>query len=196
MSETPESITVWFEQLRRGDAEAAAKLWDRFFDRLVIASRAQMRNANRRVADEEDIAAGVMAALCVCADRGKLPMIDDRESLWRLLLAWTRHDIADHVRADRRIKRGGGDVRGESVFGSGEGIGGVADHNVAPDLLVQIQEQYQQLLDTLPDDLLRTIAIRKMEGYRTPEIAAELGVTPRTIQRKLDLIRAHWRVRG
>lgn len=194
MTDSPETITVWFEQLRRGDPDAAAKLWDRFFDRLVIASRAQMRNANRRVADEEDIAAGVMAALCVCADRGKLPMIDDRESLWRMLLAWTRHDIADQIRDDRRIKRGGGHVRGESVFESGEGIGGVADQVVEPELLVQIQEQYQKLLDTLPDDLLRTIAIRKLEGYRTPEIAAELGVTPRTIQRKLDLIRAHWRV--
>lgn len=193
MNESPESITVWFEQLRRGDPEAAARLWDRFFDRLVAASRAEMQNANRRVADEEDIAAGVMAALCACANRGKLPMIENRDSLWRLLLSWTRHDIADHVRADRRIKRGGGNVRGDSVFGSSDGLHAIADQVATPEMLLQMQEQYSALLAKLPDPILRSIAVAKMEGHSSEDIAEELGVTPRTVQRKLELIRGHWR---
>lgn len=193
-SDSPESITFWFEQLRRGNPDAAAKLWDRFFDRLVAASRAEMQNTNRRVADEEDIAAGVMAALCACADRGKLPMIDDRESLWRLLLTWTRHDIADHVRAERRIKRGGGNVRGNSAFGSMEGIERIADQTPAPEVLVQMQEQYASLLAKLPNLMLQRIAVAKMEGHSTEDIAQAMGVTTRTIQRKLELIRDCWRL--
>lgn len=194
MSDSPESITYWFEQLRRGNPDAAAKLWDRFFDRLVAASRAEMQNTNRRVADEEDIAAGVMAALCACADRGKLPMIDDRKSLWRLLLTWTRHDIADHVRAQRRIKRGGGNVRGDSALGSMEGFDKIADQTPSPELLMQMQEQYVSLLAKLPDAVLQKIAVAKMEGHSTDEIALSLGVATRTIQRKLELIRDCWRI--
>ena len=35
----------------------------------------------------------------------------------------------------------------------------------------------------------RTIAVSRMEGYTTEEIAAKLRRTPRTVERKLDLIR-------
>jgi len=192
MNDAPQSITVWFEQLRRGNPDAAARLWDGFFHRLVVFARSEMKGANRRVADEEDIAAGVMAALCSCADRGKLPSIENRDSLWRLLLTWTRHDIADHVRADRRIKRGGGNVRGDSVFGSTEVLAALAAQVAAPETLAQMQEQYQALLDKLPDPVLRTIAMRIMDGYSSQDIATMLAVSPRTVQRKLELIRVHW----
>ncbi len=187
---TPESINVWFEQLRQGDPEAAAKLWTRFFTRLVHLARTEMRTANRRVADEEDIAIGVMAALCRCADVCQLPSVDDRESLWRMLLTWTRHDIADHVRADRRLKRGGGRLRGDSVFENGWDID---DNSLAdPALLMELNEQYLTLLGKLPNETFRTIAVQKMEGQDNSEIAKNLGVTVRTIQRKLELIREFW----
>jgi DNA-binding CsgD family transcriptional regulator len=39
---------------------------------------------------------------------------------------------------------------------------------------------------------LRTIALRKMEGYTTEEIAQELACTPRTVFRKLGIIRGLW----
>ena len=39
---------------------------------------------------------------------------------------------------------------------------------------------------------LRTIAAWKMEGYTTEEIAAKLRRAPRTVERKLDLIRQRW----
>jgi hypothetical protein len=42
------------------------------------------------------------------------------------------------------------------------------------------------------DRNLRTIAVWKMEGYTTEEIAAKLRLAPRTIESKLDLIRRRW----
>jgi len=36
------------------------------------------------------------------------------------------------------------------------------------------------------------VATWRMEGYATEEIAARLGCTTRTVQRKLDLIRRAW----
>ena len=39
---------------------------------------------------------------------------------------------------------------------------------------------------------LKTVALRKLEGYDVQEIAAELGASTRTVERKLRLIRAIW----
>ncbi|WP_197454147.1 ECF-type sigma factor [Stieleria varia] len=193
MATEPQSITVLFDNLRQGHADAAERLWNRFFDSLVRFAREQMSGANRRVADEEDIATGVMTALCARADRGTLPEIDNRTDLWHMLLAWTRHDIIDHVRRDQRIKRGSGKVRGDSVFDrDGVRLESLLSHNASPDILLEMEEQYQRLLNRLPDPVLRTIALEKMNGTTNVELANHLGIAVRTIERKLDLIRRHW----
>ena len=48
------------------------------------------------------------------------------------------------------------------------------------------------MLDRLSDSILRTIAVWKMEGYTTEEIATKLGCVPRTVERKLQVIRRLW----
>lgn len=187
------SITYWFDQLQLGDANAASELWDRFFGRLVRYARGQMGAANRRVADEEDIAAGVMAALCHCADQDRLPQIENRDDLWRMLLTWTRHDITDQVRAENRLKRGGGKVRGDSVFElSHEGLDKICSEAEPADVLLELNEQCHVLLSKLETEILRTIAKKKLHGYSNEEIASLLDVSPRTIERKLNLIRSRW----
>ncbi|MFK8112462.1 MAG: ECF-type sigma factor, partial [Rubripirellula sp.] len=195
MTESPESITVWFEQLREGDPNAAEKLWSRFFDRLVGVAREQLATANRRMADEEDIAIGVMAALCQCADRGKLPSIENRNDLWRLLVKWTQHDVIDHVRNSKRAKRGSNAVWGDSIFAEADREGGFdvfADLVATPSVLLEMDEQFRLLLDRLPDAKLKQLALRKMEGFTNEELAEQAGVSPRTIERKLKLIRDFW----
>jgi DNA-directed RNA polymerase specialized sigma24 family protein len=44
----------------------------------------------------------------------------------------------------------------------------------------------------LPNDMLRSVAIAKMNGFKNGEIAGQLGVQTRTIDRKLRLIRECW----
>jgi DNA-directed RNA polymerase specialized sigma24 family protein len=48
------------------------------------------------------------------------------------------------------------------------------------------------LLERLEDPQLRSIALWKMEGYSTDEIADKLGCVPRTVERRLALIRTLW----
>ena len=45
----------------------------------------------------------------------------------------------------------------------------------------------------LGNPTLRTIALRKLEGHTSEEIAAQLGISARTVDRKLELIREVWR---
>jgi DNA-directed RNA polymerase specialized sigma24 family protein len=48
------------------------------------------------------------------------------------------------------------------------------------------------LLDLLNDSELRQIAVWKMEGYTSDEIAQKLQCVTRTVERKLRLIRKLW----
>jgi len=55
-----------------------------------------------------------------------------------------------------------------------------------------LEEEQNRLLSMLRDDVLRSIAIWKLEGFTHEEIADKLGVTPRTVIRKINLIRETW----
>ena len=120
----PESITLSYEMLRQGNNAAAKQIWTRFFDRLVNVARHEMQTANRRVADEEDVASIVLASLCSQAEKGQLPDILNRDDLWRMLLVRLRNEVVDHVRSDTRAKRGSGKVRGDSIWEQTLGLDG------------------------------------------------------------------------
>jgi len=48
------------------------------------------------------------------------------------------------------------------------------------------------LLEQLPDEALRQVALWKLEGYSNAEIAAKLACIERTVERKLARIRRIW----
>jgi DNA-directed RNA polymerase specialized sigma24 family protein len=52
------------------------------------------------------------------------------------------------------------------------------------------------LLEALPTDELRRLAVAKLEGRTNEEIARGLGRSVSTIERKLQVIRAVWRDAG
>ena len=61
-----------------------------------------------------------------------------------------------------------------------------------PEFAAMIAEEFRSLLDRLGDDQLRRIALDRMEGYTSDEIAERLGCARRTVARRLDLIRQLW----
>jgi DNA-directed RNA polymerase specialized sigma24 family protein len=58
--------------------------------------------------------------------------------------------------------------------------------------VVRFSADFERVLGRLKDGVLKTIALRKLEGYGVQEIASELDASTRTIERKLRLIRAIW----
>lgn len=188
------SVTQWLEALKRGDQSAAAALWQRYFDRLVRLAQAKLGPAHRRVADEEDVALSVFRCLCDGASRGLFTELTDRDELWRLLATMTLNKVIDQKRRAGGQKRGSGAVRGDSVF---EGLeGGGLDQFLAdeptPETLVILADEHERLLIALGDETLRQIALSKMQGFTNEEIAEQLGVTCRSIERKLQRIRTRW----
>jgi DNA-directed RNA polymerase specialized sigma24 family protein len=193
---TEDPVTLWIGQLKRGDPAAAQKLWEGYFHRLVGLARAKLRGASRRAADEEDVALSAFDSFCRGTGRGQFLRLGNREDLWQLLALITARKAADLIQHDRRQKRGGGHVLGESALlgpdEAGAGLDRAVDPAPAPDFATQMAEECRRLLDRLDDDDLRAVALWKMEGRTAEEIADLLGCVPRTVERKLRLIRNIW----
>lgn len=189
------SVSRLLEGFKVGDDAAVRSLWERYCDRLVRLARQKLRNTARRVADEEDIALSAFHSLCQGARRGRFPLLSDRDGLWGLLVFITAQKAADWVVHERRQKRGGGKVRGDSAFGSdpaGNHEGGfdrILAESPGPATLNVWAEEYSRLLGCLGGGTLRQIAELRVQGYKVEEIAERLGLARRTVHRKIDLIR-------
>jgi DNA-directed RNA polymerase specialized sigma24 family protein len=189
------SVTRWIDRLKAGDPLAAQKLWERYFQRLVGLARKRLRLDRPRAADEEDVALSAFDSFCRGAKQGRFPRLEDRDDLWRLLVVLTLRKASKLVRDEGRQKRGprpmalpgtvDSDV-GETIWDQ------VMSHEPTPELAAQVAEECQRLFGLLETDELRAVALWKMEGYTTEEIAQKLNCTPRTVFRKLGIIRGLW----
>ena len=61
-----------------------------------------------------------------------------------------------------------------------------------PEFAAQVAEECRRRLAQLDDTALQAVAVWKMEGHTNEEIAAKLGRSVGTIERKLRLIRRIW----
>jgi DNA-directed RNA polymerase specialized sigma24 family protein len=188
------SVTRWIGQLKAGDPLAAQKLWERYFRRLVGLARKKLRGTRRRAADEEDVALSAFDSFCRGAEHGRFPQLDDRDNLWDLLVLLTARK-AWHLRRDEaRQKRARVVAWADSPAANTDefGIEQIVGQEPSPEFAARVAEEYQLLLSRLADRELETIAVWKMEGFTNDEIAAKLHCSPRTIERKLRIIRGRW----
>jgi len=199
---SPGSVSRRIADLKAGDQAAAGDLCQRYFDELVRLARKKLCGASRRAADEEDVVVDVLDSLYRGAQRGRFPLLTDRDDLWRLLTVLTHRKAANQVKREKARKRGGGRVRGESAFapvagGSSEpGIGGVAGKAPCPASLTELKEGFYAMLAALEDEALQEIAIWSMEGYTNQEIATRIGRSLSAVDRKLKRIRDKWAARS
>ena len=189
-----QSVTQWLRQLKSGDGEAAERLWERYFHKLVCLARRRLGNAPCRGADEEDVAISVFRRLCDGAARGLFTHVESREELWRTLVVMTANRVIDQRRAASAQKRGGGPEPGGFICTEDR----LADFDdfigqePTPEFIVLLAEEHQRHIDALDNQTLQQVALWKMEGYKNEEIAEQLQVTVRSVERKLQRIRLLW----
>jgi DNA-directed RNA polymerase specialized sigma24 family protein len=188
------SITYWIAELRVGNRDAAQRLWERYFDRLVRLASVKLHGGLSRAADGEDVALSAMNSFFQGMVGGRYPQLNDRDDLWRLLVLITARKAYHLIRDEGRQKRG---VRQKCATGNIDPedcqvIDQVVGREPSPDFTTQVAEECQRLYQRLCDPELQEIAQRKMEGYTNGEIAAAMKRALRTIERKLQLIRQIW----
>jgi DNA-directed RNA polymerase specialized sigma24 family protein len=191
------SVSHWLDGVKAGDEADIERLWDRYFRKLVALARAKLPARTRREIDEEDVALSAFHSFCERAGRGEFVEVADRNDLWRLLSTITARKVTSSIRHRTRLKRGGGRVLGESAMFENDDEGGAVvsqflSREPSPEDAAAFAEDYERLFERLTNPILRQIALRRLEGCSSEEIAAELSVSARTVDRKLQLIRALW----
>jgi DNA-directed RNA polymerase specialized sigma24 family protein len=185
---SPGSVSRLLGGLRDGDEEAVRQLWLRYFQPLVRLARTRLPGRGCAWRDAEDVALEAFWALCEQVARPgsaeRFPELHNRTHLWKLLACFTARRAFDLARKEGRRSRV---VADESALGEG-GFEPFAGREPPPEFTAAVAD----LLECLPSDELRRIALARMEGCTNPEVARRLGRSLGTIERKLQVIRVLW----
>jgi RNA polymerase sigma factor (sigma-70 family) len=186
------------EQLRCGDPvarEAAARqIWERYFHALLGLARNHLAQRVRRREDEEDVLQSMYKSFCLRQQRGDFDLAG-RDQLWSLLVQITLCKVRNAAARHRQAKR---DVTRELVPPRDDpeaarwAMEQMETSGPTPEEAAVLNEALELRLQALPDVELRQIALRKLEGWSNREIADCKGCTERTVERKLERIRARW----
>jgi DNA-directed RNA polymerase specialized sigma24 family protein len=190
------SVTLYLRRLRAGDRDALQRLWQGYFARLVALARQRLRGAPRQAADEEDAALSAFDSFQRGVEQGRFPRLEDRDDLWQVLVLLTVRKAADLRRLALAGKRGGGRVLSATDLGDAEGEGRAFAELVArepdPAFAAEVTDECARLLGPLPGPL-REVASLKMEGLSNAEVAARIGRSVVTVERRLADVRAIWK---
>lgn len=193
----PNSVTQLMQQLEAGDSVAAIKIWERFIQRLIRLAQRRLQNLPRRSVDEEDVAISAFNAFFQGVKERRFEHLNDREDLWQVLAMLAERKAIGVLRRELADKRGGGVNRGESVFermiresSAAHGIEAVADPS--PDIVDGFANGVRDMLEALSDETAQTIALLKLQGLTNKEIAMNVGISLRAVERKLGMIRQKW----
>jgi DNA-directed RNA polymerase specialized sigma24 family protein len=193
------SVTNLIDLIKSRDDVASQRLWNLFAPRLLNLARVSIASKlPLPLGDEEDVVVSALTSFFEGVEQGEYARLSDRETIWKLLTLITKRKALDLVTQDERQKRRLGyekippsPNREDRRVMRWDGEAAV-DPKAEPDIQVMLEEQCQSLLDALGNAKLRSIALLRMEGLTDEEIAARLGCSVRTIERKLQLIREIW----
>ncbi len=187
------SVTAWIDQVSGGNPQAAEQLWQHISVRLGEFARQKLDVQTRRRYDEHDAANSAFHSLCRGLMEGRMKA-QDRDALWGLLAVIASRKISAQRRYLNRLKRGGGNARGESGFAEygDAGINAIDGNHQSPDVLAEVSESCAQLLAAIPDETMKKIVLLKFQGATNGEVADEVKCTRRTIERKLERVRRIW----
>lgn len=181
------TVTHLFSLARQGDVDAFEPLWLHFFPRLVGLARKRLSGRAGMADDAEDAAHAALISFWSQIRSGEYLQDLCRGSLWNLLATITVRKVGKQLRNDAAVRRGEGRVLPETDLAGTESLEDML--SVLPtqelDLLAS------ELMGSLPEDL-QPVAMLRLFGYSTEEIAAQLIWTRRKVQRKLEIVRLRW----
>jgi DNA-directed RNA polymerase specialized sigma24 family protein len=193
-----DTVTDWIHALKDGDEWAAEQLWQRFADRLLEIARKRLGDKPRGAADEEALVVSIFEDLCRGVREGRFPNLHDRDDLWQILLMLTKRGATSRRPRELAAKRDGSQDRRDSIFrrvgswNDGGDTEQLTDTIAAPELAIHIADDLGPLLGKLNDGTLVRIAVDKLHGYTNEEIADRLGISLRSVERKIRLIQTIW----
>jgi len=182
---SPGSVSVWLGQIPAGDQEAHNRLLERYRPQVVGYARYRLQRLGVRHKDADDIAQEVFLGLFQRSEAGKLPDLNTRDALWLKL----RRITGDRVKDARRKRL----PFTESAVNVGEnssalpGMPQVADEQLDECLLMAENALIRRKLAERHPDLPEIVSL-KVQGYSVDQIAEQMDVPKRTIERRLQWV--------
>lgn len=186
MNETLNCVPGGNQQL---DEARARRLVDMYFGWLVAVVRRKMSGSQFADGSACDVVNSTFGSFFDALRNGRLPQLETDDEVRAILYKMTIDHLGTRARKIRRIKHGGG-VQIFSGLKSWEFL--VAEDDL-PDDVAEFKDHVLWLLELLPGDECRTVALMTIGGYSQREIAQELNCHSRTVQRSLALIRRKWK---
>lgn len=169
-------------RLRKGEQDAATRLYLRYARRLHGLATAQTGQDLKSRVDAEDIVQSVFRTFFRRAQEGHYE-VPDGEEIWKLFLVIGLHKIRDAAVFHRAAKRNAG--RTTALVGAGESADPpAADQMAATTLRMVIDEILLNL-----NDSQKEIVTMRMEGAQVDEIAQATKRSRRTVERTLQKFR-------
>jgi DNA-directed RNA polymerase specialized sigma24 family protein len=184
------SVTLLLGRLRLGETDVTQDIFDIYFDRLAALGQTLLSHRHRKMSDGEDLAIEVLSKLFADAPTDHFPELKSRHDFWRMITDRLRKRAATQVTRENRLKRGGGQVSGESVFRTHDGCWdptGIA--NVADTTANAISLLNDELIGRFQDPILRNIVELLLQGFTAEEISSSIQKSRSTVYRKLEMIR-------
>jgi RNA polymerase sigma factor (sigma-70 family) len=175
-------IDLW----RGGDQDAARKIVERYFDRLLVLARRRISQRLASRVDPEDIVQSVFRTFFVRLKEGQF-VFQDEDDLCKLLMRITLHktlrQVAFHKAAKRdpNLETNQGDHHREQLLS-------ILDKEPSAEASIAFLDQLEHFLGQFEEQTGQILKMR-LEGYSNDEIAKELGIYDRKIRRAVERVR-------
>ncbi len=179
-------ITHWWSRARHGDEEAFAKLFDCYIGRLQLYVRRSPTKQDRADGFDEDLASETMTNVWLGITQGRFGNVSNRDELWFTMMSIAKSRALDRRKFLHRKKRLFGIPGQLATFFQGR-----VDFRLPSDEF-EFLEVWEKFTTTLPNDEYREIARKRMDGMKVNEIATKLESVPKSVRRKLGIIRGEW----
>lgn len=170
------------QMLVAGEHQCSTEVVARYSDRLLRLASSRMPDRMQARVDPADVVQSAFRSFFAKHERDGF-RFNDVEDVWRLLAAITFHKVQHAIRFHSRKVR---DVR-RDVIGH-EQIQATESESPTASSLSIMEDTLRAIMRELPSTHQQVLRLR-LEGYSIDEIANQLGVSTRTVNRGLKLAR-------
>lgn len=157
--------------IREGDMKAFRAVFEYYYPGVCNFALGMVRNIHHA----EDIAQETFLKVWT-----KRRLLDPQKNFNNYLYTITRHEIADHFRAERRFPAQMGTKTADDIDAVHDSIVSAVDASLIRDIL-------EQQIETMPAQRKNVFKLSRMDGLSIREIAEKLGISYRTVERHLNI---------
>ncbi len=177
-TDVPQLVERW----RLGDQDAATQLYERYQHRLLLLVSGHLNERLQRRMDANELVQSIMKSAFRVTSQKDIGC-QDESGFWKWLVTVALNKTFKRIDRETAEKR---DPKRE--VGTDSVLGDRVINEPTPDDVVEVSELLEKILERLTDEQGK-ILLAKLNGQNHAEIAAELGISTKTVQRTGHAIR-------